>query len=849
MALVTNSSEESWRWFLKYDEKFGVVYIFVPQLDDILVANPDHQHEVLREDIQHVSAVFQGLCVGGTTPVIWAKPMVKRTNRLLVGLYRVEEISSSKLLQASPNFGEVGVEIVEEIPSHLAQRFDGVPERLLRKTLELHRTLRRLASEDGRRLLIDTCNLQIQQAVYDEGIKAKALEAPRVAMGGKGKVRVQAHRKGKSAGMGTEWKEMSLEDLAKHYDSSKDGKLQKKEVEDILKHLNFKLEKKDFINQLKKHDKDGDGSLDANEFLAFYNELHSYPDEVLQIVQGMFREASNGAEVVGVEALRTFVNATQAAGCELSLDEVEKIVRHFDTEGDPDGGLCFGEFLSLVMSPEDNSIMEPGHLNRVHEDMRKPLAHYFVSSTHNTYLTGNQLTSDSSAGAVAAVLKAGARVVELDCYDGKDGQPLIKHGGTLTAAVCFCDCVKAVAQFAFHSSSYPMILTLENHCSKEQQKVQARILREELGDKLYVPAECGLADFLSPEELKGKVLIRDKPRKVKKPKGGEEDEDEDEDEDEAGAGREMVHECFDCEPELLKLMYIRNVSFSTSLVSLEESESETGFSSHGASSHSFSETKIHNVAAAKGKYKDVGVEALRKYAQRHLLRVYPAGTRVDSSNYEPQEAWECGCQVVALNYQTKNRAVWIDRGKFSANGGCGWVSKPEWMLGPADSVSSSSSSSSSSKCPCPCRLTLEVISAHRLPKPQGRLELSEIIDPYVQIEISGSLADSSPCGLAKRKGGKPKEVKTKMVEDNGFNPYWGEVFHYDLLRPELATLLLTVRDQRMMGHDMMQPDFIGQYALPVASIRQGYRAVPVKNKDGVVHRGASLFVRTVLLPM
>jgi Ca2+-binding EF-hand superfamily protein len=833
MALVTT---DSWQWFLKYDEKFGVVYIFVPQLDDILVVDPEQQQELLREDIRKVSAVFQGLCVGGTTPVIWATPMVKRANRLLVGLYRVEDLSASKLLEASPNFGEVDIERVTDIPTHIGLRFDGVPKPLIQRCLELHRTLRSLASEDGRAMLIDTTNLQIQQAVYSEGVKTKELEAP-----AKTGVRVQAQRKGRSAGRskesGNEWKEMELEELLKHYDSSKNGKVEKNEVEAILKHLNCKLDKKHVIDQLKKCDTDKDGSLDVEEFISFYHTICGHPEEVQEIVQDLFRKACAGADSVDLDALFAFVNERHSPGCVLSVDEVGKIMRQFDVDGDPDGALCFGEFLSFILSAEDNSIMEPVHLNRVHEDMSRPLAHYFVSSTHNTYLTGNQLTSDSSADAVAAVLKAGARVVELDCYDGKDGQPFVKHGGTMTKPVGFRECVKAVAEFAFHRSQYPMILTLENHCSKEQQKLQASILREELGDALFEPDQCGLAEFMSPEELKGRVLIRDKPRKVKK-QGGGHSEEEGNEEDEEDCTHDVEEE-YDCEPELLRLMYIQNVTFSPSLLLTERGETSCGKHAHGASSHSFSETKLGNLAAADGKFKDVGDAGLREYSQRHLLRVFPAGTRVDSSNYDPQEAWECGCQVVALNYQTKNRAVWIDRGKFSANGGCGWVAKPQWMLGPAGGSSSSQ----------PMRLSLVIVSAHRLPKPEGRLELSEVIDPYVCIELGGSLADSSPCGLAKKKGGKSKEVKTDVVQDNGFNPYWGQTFEFHLLRPELATMLLTVRDQRLMGHDMMQPDFIGQYALPVASIRQGYRAVPIKNKEGAVHRGASLFVQVTLRPL
>lgn len=40
-----------------------------------------------------------------------------------------------------------------------------------------------------------------------------------------------------------------------------------------------------------------------------------------------------------------------------------------------------------------------------------------------------------------------------------------------------------------------------------------------------------------------------------------------------------------------------------------------------------------------------------RFTQRNILRVYPAGTRVDSSNYNPVLAWNHGAQMVALNMQ------------------------------------------------------------------------------------------------------------------------------------------------------------------------------------------------------
>jgi hypothetical protein len=63
-------------------------------------------------------------------------------------------------------------------------------------------------------------------------------------------------------------------------------------------------------------------------------------------------------------------------------------------------------------------------------------------------------------------------------------------------------------------------------------------------------------------------------------------------------------------------------------------------------------------------------------------RIYPKGTRVDSSNYDPVPAWTAGNQMVALNYQTSDVPMHCNRGRFRENGNCGYVLKPQSMLVP-----------------------------------------------------------------------------------------------------------------------------------------------------------------------
>ena len=98
----------------------------------------------------------------------------------------------------------------------------------------------------------------------------------------------------------------------------------------------------------------------------------------------------------------------------------------------------------------------------------------------------------------------------MDCWDGPDGEPIIFHGGTMTSKIYVSDVCQVIKDYGFLTSEYPVILSVENHCSVPQQARMAEIFQDILGPLIECSPIDPTVDYpvKSPEELKHRILIK-----------------------------------------------------------------------------------------------------------------------------------------------------------------------------------------------------------------------------------------------------------------------------------------------------------------------------------------------------
>ncbi|KAI5434101.1 1-phosphatidylinositol phosphodiesterase, variant 2 [Lathyrus oleraceus] len=391
--------------------------------------------------------------------------------------------------------------------------------------------------------------------------------------------------------------------------------------------------------------------------------------EAPQEIKTLFDQYSEN-ELMTPSNLKTFLIEVQKQE-HATEEEAQAIIdsfKHFHRRG---AGLNLETFFKFLFSDSNLSILPS---IGVHHDMTLPLSHYFIYTGHNSYLTGNQLSSDCSDVPIVNALKRGVRVIELDIWPNasKDNVDVL-HGRTLTTPVELIRCLRSIKEHAFVASEYPVVITLEDHLTPDLQAKVAEMVTQTFGDILFVPGSESLKEFPSPESLKKRIIISTKPPKeyleTKEVKEKEDDSLQRKalDDDEAwgkevpsfkcvsisdykggNLDKEDIHDEED--PDESDKLHHHVAPEYKGLIAIHAGKSKGGIEAwlkvdpEKASRISLSEQQLEKAVITHGK-------EIVRFTQKNIVRVFPKGTRIDSSNYNPLIGWVHGAQMVAFNMQ------------------------------------------------------------------------------------------------------------------------------------------------------------------------------------------------------
>lgn len=381
------------------------------------------------------------------------------------------------------------------------------------------------------------------------------------------------------------------------------------------------------------------------------------------------------------------------------------------------------------------------------------------------------------------VILNGCRSVELDVYYSNN-ELQVYHGGTRTTAISYKDIIECIGKYAFTVSDLPFCVSLSTKVKEmEQQTEMARIIKDTFGDRLitsYIKNENYVPTL---DEMRNKFYIKDKFNE-------ENDDDNDLTSDMADSTDENLIRA----PELNELViYTKSYKFKSFEDSLNRSPHECV---------SLSETTVKKLA-------EDGLDLL-KHTEHQIVRTYPKGTRVWSSNYNPTRPLGTGCQMVALNWQNRDDDMHQLQTLFRFNGGSGYIPKKFFHLN--SNFEGKFSPNATFKIP---KIKLTIISGSRLYNANdqdNKQNAKSTVDPYVEVLIRDfNLQENESIKL---------EKTTSVIQNNGFNPIWNEVLEFENISLLNSYLHLKVYDK-----DVGKDDPLGSIAVPIRFCRAGYRTI------------------------
>ncbi|XP_074175472.1 1-phosphatidylinositol 4,5-bisphosphate phosphodiesterase zeta-1 [Rhinolophus sinicus] len=592
-------------------------------------------------------------------------------------------------------------------------------------------------------------------------------------------------------------------------DDFRGGKINLEKTFHLLEKLNIRCNYIHVKYIFKDNDRLKQGRITIEEFRSIYR-IIAHREEIIEI----FNTYSENRKFLFEQNLVDFLEQEQYI-CSMNKNIASEIIQKYEPiEEVKEARQMSIEGFTRYLCSSDCQLFN-NEYEKVYQDMTHPLNDYFISSSHNTYLIADQLVGRSDIWGYISALIKGCRCLEIDCWDGSQNQPIVYHGYTFTSKLLFKTVIQAIHKYAFITSDYPVVLSLENHCSPPQQEVMADDLQFILGDALLSDMLDDFPDKLpSPEALKFKILVRNKKIGTLAETRERKNTDKRDNSGKETESRSRIA------LRLFRKKKVRKVKLALALSDLVIYTKAEKFRSFHYSRlyQQFNESNSIGELQAR-KLSKLAAHEFVLHTMKFITRIYPKATRTDSSNFNPQEFWNVGCQMVALNFQTPGLPMDLQNGKFLDNGSAGYILKPQFLR----DIETKCNLNEVLENNNPVTLIIRLISGIQLPP--SNLSSSNKADTLVVIQIFGVPNDQV-------------KQQTRVIKRNAFSPRWNETFTFIIQVPELALIRFVVENEsKITGNE-----FLGQYTLPVLCMSKGYRHVPLFSKGGQSLEPAALFI-------
>ncbi|CAH8558338.1 unnamed protein product [Schistosoma margrebowiei] len=275
-----------------------------------------------------------------------------------------------------------------------------------------------------------------------------------------------------------------LQILFHEADSTNQGYLSEFEVIRLIRSINPSLSSIHLRHKLKEMEskvrchKTG---ITKDDFVNFFKKVATRQEIYYILVR-----YSSGSEHLSAEDLKNFFESEQGR-TGLTRDQCKALINRFEPSHENRQYNLMGiDGFTLLLLSEECDIFNPVHL-QVCQDMSQPITHYYIASSHKTFLLEDQLTGPCSIEGYQRALLSGCRYIELEVYDGHDGHPVVRRANSRPPGIPIQAVLNTIHDFAFIRSEYPVIVSIECYATQAQQRVLVTFLRCCLGNRLLLP--------------------------------------------------------------------------------------------------------------------------------------------------------------------------------------------------------------------------------------------------------------------------------------------------------------------------------------------------------------------------